>query len=251
MWTYILGPFLALLPEPWREAFAFRRNTEPSRAGALSGLLESSGAIVASGYWYMYIMAKWAERGVDAAANGKLGPATDQEISALVYSIWATHPLTWVFAFLALEGIVRLCAAAFTDTVFGTLPLLLLNKVFLSPFRQRRPGHSPDANLRSNVSSFWRVLRERLIIARTPEVPDQLRFHKSGGEEFLEILSSRRKDEWAPPRVVRYEQTYYRLESSGTVAGSRPFRYSLRRLSVGVPGRSVLVYSPMEVHVSQ
>ena len=76
-----------------------------------------------------------------------------------------------------------------------------------------------------------------------------LRFQKSGGEEILEILSSRRKQEWTPPRVVRYEQSYYRLESSGKVGGPRPFRYMLRRLSVGVPGRSVLLYSPMEVDV--
>ena len=106
MWTYILGPFLALLPEPWREAFSFRQNTDPARAAALRGLLESIGCIVASGYWYMYTMAKWVDRGVDAAANGRLGHATDQEISALALSIWATHPLTWLFAFLAFEGTV-------------------------------------------------------------------------------------------------------------------------------------------------
>ena len=89
------------------------------------------------------------------------------------------------------------------------------------------------------------------MIAHTPEVPDELRFQKSGGEETLEILSSRRKDEWTPPRVVRYQQSYNRLESSGTQSGPRPFRYTLRRLSTGVPGRSVLTYAPIEARVIQ
>jgi len=251
MWTYILGPFLALFPRPWREAFAFQRNTDPARAAALSGLLESIGAIVASGYWYLYAMTKWAERGVDAAADGKLGALTDHQVSALAFSLWGTHPLTWLLAFFIFEGVVRLCAAAFTGGVYGTLPLLLVDKIFINPFRRRRPGLAPDAGFRSNATSFGSALRERLMMARTPEVPDQLRFQKSGGEEILEILSSRRKNEWTPPRVVRYEQSYYRLESSGTVSGPRPFRYMLRRLSTGVPGRSVLLYAPLDVRVVQ
>ena len=252
MWTYILGPFLALFPEPWREALAFQRNTDPARAASLSGLLESIGAIVASGYWYMYAMGKLVDRGVDAAASGKLGPAvTDQQISAVALSLWAAHPLTWLLAFFIFEGVIRLCAASFTGSVYGTLPLALFDKILFAPFRRRPPGLAPDPGLRSNATSFWSAFRERLLVARTSEVPDELHFKKSGTEEILEILSSRRKDDWAPPRVVRYEQTYYRLEFSGTLSGPRPFRYTLRRLSTGVPGRSVLIYAPMEVRVVQ
>ena len=251
MWTYILGPFFALLPEPWREVLGFQRNTQPARAATLSSLLESLGAIVASAYWYMYAMTKWADRAVDAAADGKLGPVTDQQISGLALSLWAAHPFTWLLAFFILEGVVRICAAAFTGSVYGTLPLALFDKIFFAPFRTRRPALASDAGLRGNAISFWSAFRERLMIARTPQVPDQLHFQKSGSEEILEILSSRRKDEWTPPRVVRYEQTYYRLESSGTLRGPRPFCYTLRRLSTGVPGRSVHIYAPMEVRVVQ
>ena len=134
MWTYILGPFLALLPRPWREAFAFQRNTDPARAASLSGILESIGAIVASAYWYMYAMTKWVERGVDAASDAKLGPATDQQSSGLALSLWAVHPFTWLLAFFIFEGVVRLCAAAFTGSGYGTLPLALFDKIFFAPF---------------------------------------------------------------------------------------------------------------------
>ena len=87
------------------------------------------------------------------------------------------------------------------------------------------------------------------MVARLSEVPDQLRFHTSEGQPFLEILASRRKNEWIPPRVVRYEETYYRLESCAVGGGPRPFRYTLRRLPAGVPGRSVLLYTPSEAQV--
>jgi hypothetical protein len=65
-----------------------------------------------------------------------------------------------------------------------------------------------------------------------------------GNEEILEIRASRKKADWDPPRVVRIEDTYYRLEDCGKCPGPRPFRYTLRRLSAGVMGRKVLVYQP-------
>jgi len=60
----------------------------------------------------------------------------------------------------------------------------------------------------------------------------------------MEILASRRKPDWDPPRVVRVRESYYRLEACSKCAGPRPFRYTLRRLSSGVPGRKVLLYDP-------
>jgi len=89
------------------------------------------------------------------------------------------------------------------------------------------------------------------MVARVSEVPDQLRFRNSNGEEFLEIFAFRRKSDWTPPRVVRYQEAYFRLELCTVVSGPRPFRYTLRRLPAGVPGRSVLLYLPGEVHVVQ
>lgn len=87
------------------------------------------------------------------------------------------------------------------------------------------------------------------MLAREGEQPDELRFRKEEGEELLEIRASRRKPDWDPPRVVYIEDAYYRLEASATKTGPRPFLYTLRRLSAGVPGRNVLIYSPPEALV--
>src|SRR5262250_1490786 len=97
MWTYILGPFLALLPKWWRGWLPFLDAPRWRRATILSGLAELIGAIVALSYWYMYAMSLWVDRGVDAALAGKLGPGvTTHQIAGVALSVWATHPVTWV-----------------------------------------------------------------------------------------------------------------------------------------------------------
>jgi hypothetical protein len=78
--------------------------------------------------------------------------------------------------------------------------------------------------------------------ARVPVSADEITLRKEGSEEILEIRASRKKTDWDPPRVVRFEDSYYRLEDCGKCAGARPFRYTLRRLSAGVMGRKVLLY---------
>jgi hypothetical protein len=244
MWTYILGPFLALLPKPWRDALFFEKHTNAARATALSGLGESAAAIVAIGYWYMYAMARYVDRGVDMATSGKVGPVSDQALAGVALSLWLAHPFTWLLAYFILEGAVRLCSAAFSEMIVGTLPLFLFDKILLNPFRTSTRNHDKESGLRSNTSSLSDAIRERLMVARTDQVPDELSFHKSGADDLLEICACRRKDDWNPPRVVRFQENYYRLEGASVGSGPRPFRYALRRLSAGVPGRSVLLYSP-------
>jgi hypothetical protein len=81
-------------------------------------------------------------------------------------------------------------------------------------------------------------------MATLPLVPDELHFMREGSDEILEIHSCRVKTEWTPPRVVRHEDRYYRLEACSERTAPRPFVYTLRRLPAGVPGRTVLIYSP-------
>jgi hypothetical protein len=248
MLTILLGPLLALLPKSWRESLPFSRQVRWGLAAILSGFVEFAGAIVVLSYWYMYAMSAWVDRGIDSALSGKMGPGiTTHQIAGVALSVWATHPLTWLFGYFIFEGAVRLCGAALSDSILATLPLFLLDKIVFGVFRRRSSGDfGGSSNFSGNASSILGAIRERMLVATLPHVEDELHFRASESEEILEIRACRRKQDWNPPRVVRVEDQYYRLESSSLGSGPRPFRYTLRRLAAGVPGRNVLLYSPAD-----
>jgi hypothetical protein len=245
MWTYILGPFLSLLPKHWRKSFLFDLSINWARAAAISGLAEFVAALISLMYWYSYSVTTWVGRALDLALEGKLGNGvTDHAIGFTALLIWAAHPLTWLLAYLCAEGAARFCGAAFSDSILGTLPLFLLDKIFARILLRRAPGTADQLGVPRDDSSFLGAIGERILIARLPVVSDELFIRRSATEELLEIHACRRKVDWTLPRVVRYQDNYYRLEACSRGKGPRPFRYTLRRLSAGVPGRTVLVYSP-------
>jgi hypothetical protein len=249
--TYLLGPFLALLPERWRKSLLTGVDVEWQRATVLSGLGESLIALISAMCWYSYYMNLLVNNGLDSAISGKMGPGvTDQVIGFTALLIWATHPLTWLIAFAGVEGAVRLVGAAFTETNLGTLPLFLADNLFLKLSGQSQPSTAKAAGYsEGNLSSYAGAIREKAIFNRLPELPDELLISGNGTEEMLEIRACRRKEDWNPPRTVRYHETFYRLEVFSEGLPPRPFRYSLRKLSAGVMGRTVLVYNPAELPV--
>jgi hypothetical protein len=248
MWNYLLGPIFALLPKSWRNTLPFLRSAMWGRAAAVSGLAEFFGAIVALAYWYMYAMTNWVNHGVSYALSGKLGPMVAvQDIGAVALSVWATHPLTLALGYFIVEGALRFCAAL-SGEALGTLPLFLCDKILFGPFRQRDTKDSRGTEgVPGNAHSFFSAIRVRALASMIPEVCDAVYPSKDESGETLEICASRQKKEWDPPRVIRFEGTYYRLESCSVGAGARPFRYMLRRLAAGVPGRTVLLYDPPDV----
>lgn len=201
----------------------------------------------------MYAMTTWVDRSVSGALDGKLGGnATVQEIAAVALTVWATHPLTLLLGYCIVEGAVRFCAAALGEESLGAFPLALLDRILFQPSRRQNPASTmATGSVASNARSLLDAVRERMLIARGAEEADELRFRNEGDEELLEIRASRRKQDWIPPRVVRYEDAYYRLEASAMKTGPRPFLYTLRRLSAGVPGRNVLIYSPTDALVRE
>jgi hypothetical protein len=251
MLTYILGPLLALLPQRWRKSLSFGAAVDWHRATALSGFAESLIALVAAMYWYSHYMNVLVSNGLDSALGGKMGPGvTDMGIGFTALLVWATHPLTWLLAFAGIEGGVRLVAAAFTENNLGTFPLFLVDKVYLKLFGSSAPSTAKAAGYtKGNLSSYAGAIREKAILKRLPQVPDELFVSGNGPEEMLEIRACRRKEEWNPPRTVRYQDTFYRLEACTEGTPPRPFRYTLRKLSAGVMGRTVLVYKPEEAPV--
>lgn len=247
MLTFVLGPFLALLPRRWRSRPSFQ-SADWRVPSILSGLGEFLLAVVAMVYWYSYSVTTWVSRGLDLALAGKAGPGVnEQEIGFMAIFLFATHPLTWLIAYFAVEGSVRCVAAAFAESHLGILPLFVLDTVFLKISGQGGPSAAEKGGYaEGNFSSYVGALREKVRVSRTSSVPDELCAFQQGPEEFLEIRASRRKTDWTPPRTVRYQDTFYRLEDCSTGSGARPYRYRLRRLSAGVMSRTVLVYAPDE-----
>lgn len=221
MLTYILGPFLAVFPKRWREALPFPGYVRWAQATAISGIAESAGALAALSYWYSYAMTTWVGHGVDFALNGamtgKSGPEIrPQDIGAAALIVWVSHPLTWLLGYFGLEGALRL-GAALTGSGLGTLPFFVLDKTLFRPF-----GRAADP-LRETGGGGG--LREMVAGARLRSVSDEIRLRRDGGAEFLEICASRKKDGWDPPRTVRYQDAYYRLEAASMGNRPRPFRY--------------------------
>jgi hypothetical protein len=220
------------------------------RATVLSGFAEAAIALASLLFWYSYYMNLLVSNGVDSAISGKMGGATDQAIGFTALVIWATHPLTWLIAYAAVEGSVRLVGAAFTETNLGVLPLFIVDKIYLKISGRSAPSAAKAAGYsEGNLSSYASAIREKAILNKLPQVPDELLIRRDGPEEILEIRACRRKVDWNPPRTVRYLDSFYRLEASADGMPPRPFRYTLRKLSAGVMGRTVLVYSPEEAPV--
>ena len=247
MLTYLLGPFLAFLPKRWRKTLPFSQSIHWSHAVTLSGFAESAVSFAALLQWYTISMTTWVNRGLDVAMSGKAGPGiTDHAIGAMALLMWANHPLTWALGYLSVEGAVRMCGAAFSDNLMGTLPLFLADKTA----RALLGGSKTDQDAPGVASSFIGAVSEKILESSVPLSADEVSFQKSATEEIMEIRASRKKPDWDPPRVVRYQESYYRLEDSSKCAGPRPFRYTLRRLSAGVPGRKVLLYEPEDALVA-
>jgi hypothetical protein len=247
MLIYLLGPFLALLPTRWRKALPFYQSVPWHAAAILSGLAESVIALTALLFWYSYSVTSWVSRGLDSVLS-KSPPMdiTEHEVGFAALLIWAMHPLTWTIAFFAIEGVARLCAS-FTDTVLAIFPLYLVEKIYSKVFRRGAPESARAAKFsQSNVSSYIDTLKEKIQTARLAQVPDELYLSKDAEDEFLEIRACRAKPDWTPPRTVRYEDRYYRLEECARSSAPRPYIYKLRKLPKGVPGRTVLTYAPEE-----
>lgn len=241
-WTWLIGPVAALLPEAWRRALPGTDRVHWERAGAISGLVELMAGAIAMLEWYMGTMTPMISSGSEWAVLGKFGrEVTEFQIGGVALAVFATHPLTWAFAYAFAEGAVRLFGAAFTEDVLGSLPLFLLERtIFLIGHREEIRSNE---NLRRNWTSLVVGVRNQAIAARRPNLSDELHYSKEGEDEILEIWASRMKDDWIAPKVVHVDETYYRLEESSVEKeAERPFRYRLRRLEAGVPGKNVLIY---------
>jgi hypothetical protein len=241
--TYIAGPFLAFLPERWRRSLPVAAAVWP-RAALLSGLLQCVAGIAGLAYWYLRSMTPMISGGADFVLKGQAGTeVSEHQIAGAALVVFATHPLTWLLGFVFVEGALRLLCALIAEEARGSFPLYLFDR---AAFLAAHPGEAGAVarEIRFNFAVTFESIRERLLVARLKHLEDDMQTRKVGGEEYLEIRASRRKEGWDPPKIVRVDELYYRLEESSVDkrALERPFRYRLRRLEAGVPGRNVLTY---------
>ena len=241
VWTFVWGPILALLPERWRRAKIWHERVDWVPAATVSGILEFFAAIAGLGFWYMYEMTRRIAQIMALADKGRLGEGVDEHaVQGAALFLMYMSPVTWVLLYFFLEGAVRMCAAAFTGNSYGSLPLWAMERIL---FAIRKPNEARvGERVKENARSIADSVRERVMVARLEEVEDELRFERDGEDEMLEIWASRRKAEWEPPKTVRVDDVFYRLEKSGVGAGPRPFQYRLRKVGAGVMGRTVLQY---------
>jgi hypothetical protein len=240
--TLLLGPLLSLLPRRWRESHPLFSSIHWPIAAALSGMIESFLALLAFLYWYSYSVTHWAQDAVYSAIE-KGARIPPNAVGFAAFALMFLHPVTWLISLFAVEGTVRFLGAAFAGNVLGIFPLFLLDKI-RTRFTSRPLAADSGANTQSNWSSFSSSIRQRAAFFRNPVLPDELRYSADATGEFMSIASSRPKSGWEPPRIIRCKDIYYRLETASEQSGPRPFLYVLLRLPAGVPGRTVISYSP-------
>lgn len=125
VWTYVLGPVLALLPQRWRETIdPGQQHVAWIPATILSGTIEALAALTALIYWYSYSVAGWAQQAVTATIKAHPEAAIREDtVGFAAMTLMAMHPLTWVIVWFGVEGLVRALGAAFAGNVNGSSAL--------------------------------------------------------------------------------------------------------------------------------
>lgn len=217
--TYILGPFLTMLPRRWRTRALASVPVHASRAAIVSGIVELVLAIASLVVWYsIYVTLLSA-----AAAHSSVAVPdhSANRIGMFAYIWFWLNPITWVVAYFAFEGGVRFLAALVTGETYGILPLWAVERV-------------------------WRFYQQRNAPPPLPLVTDEI----TPGDATcdIRISSCRPKADWKYPFTIRYAGGYFQVVASANLgAGPRPHVYSLRRLPPGEIARGLKEYDPADV----
>jgi hypothetical protein len=210
MCTYLLGPFLSLLPASWRANLPFAESIRWRRATFVSGALEVVASLCALVVWYSYSVTHHTRLQLSLALRAHPDIHPGPELLGLMGFIFvALNVVTWVIAWFWFEGVVRAFGAAFTGEIVGTLPLWIIDQAY-------------------RVLSRWNQNRRR-----PPLVPDEVTWCKDGQVEVLRVMSCRPKTTWKNRPTIRIQEEFFQVDRSIPGSGPRPYVYHLRRLQPG------------------
>ena len=225
MWTYLVGPFLSLVPAAWRAKLAWAESIRWRPATFISGALETFASLCALVVWYSYSVTHHTPLQMEQAlrAHPDVHPTNEMMMGLIGFVFVALNPVTWIIIWFWFEGVVRLLGAAFTDEIVGTLPLWIIDKSFRALRRQGQNRHRP------------------------PLVPDEVTWLGDGQAEALMIMSCRQKPAWQDRPTIRFKDEFFKVERSIAGTGLRPYTYHLRRLQAGEIIRAPEDYNPETV----
>jgi len=210
VWSYVFGPFLAFLPARLRAKWFASRPIDWRRATILSGILQ---LILTPIVLLLWMVLGISRLGASTGIGGGAGP-----VQTFYVFLLDLNPITWLILYQLVEGFARIFAASLLDETPGTFVLFALDQFHLLLNRKFGPPQALVADLvtRDDARADWQ----------------------------LKIESSRAKRDWNVGRLLRYNEHYYRIESSLQESGARPHVFLLRSLAAGVPSYSVILYSP-------
>lgn len=221
--TYLLGPFYALLPRPWRSRVYRGSQALLARASFISGILECVVSAFGIAFWYLAFSDMLGDGSLRSVLPAIRGSSFSWEIIAQAsFSRFLVHPITWMILYLGFEGAVRALTALASNETMGTLPLWALEKVY-------------------------RVITTSRRFAQIPLVPDEI---TGGGSFDLQIASCRARRDWKYPFTIHYGGAYFQVMAEKFIsAGPRPHIYSFQRLPAGEIASGLQEYDPKDVLV--
>ncbi len=243
MWTFLLGPFLSLLPMRWRAMWFWNKPVDWPHATMLSGFLEAIGCLLTLAVWYLAKIQELVgqQTTVAAEALGKTQDLKGLTNIELAYSMglggllaFAAHPLTWLLAYCTVEGIWRALAATVNHESMGSALLSF-----------------PDW--------LWLRARQRAYEKRVPLVEDRVTRAPEGPKApdwSLKIETCRPKPSWVHPQIIRIGDEYFRPLRDTTDERAqyrrdglpvRPHTYFLKRIPAGEAYLGSEDYTPRDV----
>ena len=243
MWTYLFGPFLALLPVRWRAILFWNKPVNWVAATVVSGFVEALASLLTLALWYLSEIQRLVNQQTAIAADA-VGKARDLKGLTnieMAYSMglgglltFALNPLTWLLAYCTFEGIWRALAATVNQDAHGTGLLAIFDWMYVRRQKQAYETRVP-------------LVEDR--VTRAPEGPN-------APEWTLKVESCRPKPSWKGVQIIRVGEEYFRAlrethdeQAQWRTDGlpRRPHIYYLKRIPAGEAYLGHESYSPRDV----